>query len=166
MAKEIERKFLVADERWRGQAVGAFPIRQFYIASTDSASVRVRVIDGTEALLTVKSAASGMVRDEYEYPIPVADAVEMEALRTGEVIEKSRFRLAYEGGDLTVDVFSGANAGLVIAEIELPAKAPDPLLPDWLGREVTGDRRYYNADLSARPFGTWPDEEQATAAAG
>lgn len=165
MAKEIERKFLVADDRWRGQVVSDLEIRQFYIASTDRASVRVRIVDGTEALLTIKSAVSGMVRDEYEYPIPVADAGEMDALRTGEVIQKVRFRLACEAGDLTVDEFAGANAGLVIAEIELASEATSPALPDWLGREVTGDRRFYNADLSARPFGSWPPEERAATAA-
>ncbi len=164
MAKEIERKFLVADNRWRGQVVSELEIRQFYIASTDRASVRVRMVDGTEALLTIKSAVSGMVRDEYEYPIPVADAGEMEALRTGEVIQKVRFRLACDEGDLTVDVFAGANTGLVIAEIELASDATDPALPDWLGREVTGDRRFYNADLAARPFSDWPAEDRTAIA--
>lgn len=165
MAKEIERKFLVAEDRWRGEVVSALSIRQFYIASTDRASVRVRIIGGAEALLTVKSAVSGMVRDEYEYQIPVADAAAMEALRSGAVIEKTRFRLAGEEGDLTVDVFVGANTGLVIAEIELASDATDPALPDWLGREVTGDRRFYNADLAARPFADWPVEDRAAATA-
>lgn len=165
MAREIERKFLIADQRWRNEATCSMVIRQFYLARTGRASVRVRIIDAAEARLTVKSAVAGMIRDEYEYEIPVADAVAMEALRTGSVIEKSRFRLPCEAGELTVDVFGGDNAGLLIAEIELAADAPDLPLPDWLGREVTGDSRFYNADLSERPFAAWPAGEKAAAAA-
>ncbi|TCT13192.1 CYTH domain-containing protein [Tepidamorphus gemmatus] len=165
MAREIERKFLIADQRWRDEAVGSVAIRQFYLARTGRVSVRVRIIDAVEARLTVKSAVPGMIRDEFDYAIPVADAVAMEALRSGSVIEKTRYRLPCTAGVLTVDVFGGDNAGLLIAELELADDAPEVALPDWLGREVTGDARFYNADLSERPFAGWSAAEKAAAAA-
>lgn len=160
MPKEIERKFLVAGDAWRGDVVAARRLRQAYLATTETASIRVRIVDSDSALITIKSANAGMSRDEFEYPVPVADAEAMLALRTGDVIEKIRHDLPCGNGDLTVDEFLGANAGLLIAEIELPSEDAEPALPDWVGREVTDDRRFYNAALSARPFGAWSAAER------
>ncbi|MEJ8570949.1 CYTH domain-containing protein [Microbaculum marinum] len=161
MAKEIERKFLVAGDGWRRGGHSSMRLRQAYLASTDAAAIRVRIVDDRDAFLTIKSAGKGMSRDEFEYSIPVADAEAMLALRVGEMIEKIRHAIPCADGDLTVDEFGGGNEGLVIAEIELPDEACDPALPDWIGAEVTDDRRFYNASLSARPFSAWAPADRA-----
>ncbi len=161
MPKEIERKFLVASDGWRGDAEPAKQLRQAYLASTNAASIRVRIIDGAHAFLTIKSASPGMSRDEFEYEIPVNDAEAMLAMRTGEVIEKTRYVLPCDDGDLTVDEFSGSNVGLVIAEIELASENVAPALPAWIGREITHDKRFYNASLAERPYGSWSEEDRA-----
>ncbi|MBB3951677.1 CYTH domain-containing protein [Aureimonas jatrophae] len=148
MGIEIERKFLVRDESWRSLADDGRAIRQFYIAMDKDVSVRLRVADGRQAWLTIKTGA-GLSRGEYEYPVPVADAAGLEATRRGEVVAKRRFRVPH--GELTVeiDVFEGALAPLVLAEIELPSEAHEIELPAFLDREVTGDGAYTNAALAA-----------------
>jgi len=158
MGREIERKFLVSDDVWRRDAGEGRRIRQAYLAFTDRGSVRVRILGDlgglgdAEAVLTVKSAATGAVRDEYEYPIPVADAEEMLALRQGHLIEKTRYRLARGRHVWEVDVFSGDNEGLVVAEIELSDEEEAFERPAWVGPEVTRDMRYTNAALAQRPY--------------
>ncbi len=161
MPKEIERKFLVESDGWRGEAEAPRRLRQAYLATTGAASIRVRIVDDAEAFLTIKSASAGMVRDEFEYAVPVADAEAMLALRVGELIEKIRYKIPCDDGDLTVDEFSGSNAGLVIAEIELADETVSPAMPDWIGTEITDDKRYYNASLSGKPFGTWSKADRA-----
>ncbi|MBL29152.1 MAG: adenylate cyclase [Rhodospirillaceae bacterium] len=157
MAAEIERKFLVAGDSWRALVRDRSRFRQAYLANRGTTSVRVRIFDDAAARLTIKSGKSEMVRDEFEYPIPLEDAEEMLALRLGAVIEKTRYRVPLEGHVWEVDVFSGENEGLVLAEIEL--SAPDEMFakPLWLGEEVTGDPRYYNSELAVRPFKNWRD---------
>lgn len=148
MAIEIERRFLVARPDWRQRAVAAKRIAQAYLSVTPEAAVRLRIVNGEAAWLTIKSGNAGIARAEFEYPIPAADAEEMMALRTGIVIEKRR-HIAEIGGDRwEVDVFEGALSGLVIAEIELDDAGRDFQRPDWLGREVTDDGRYSNAALA------------------
>lgn len=151
MATEIERKFLVAGSGWQTQSTAVRRIRQAYLARTEAAVIRVRIIDDAGGVLTIKSATPGTTRAEFEYAIPLADAEDLIEMRTGLVIEKRR-HLVPAGDGLTweIDVFEGAHLGLVIAEIELPDADTAFLRPDWLGVEVTGDRRYYNADLSDR----------------
>jgi adenylate cyclase len=148
MATERERKFLVVGDGWRKGVVRARAIRQAYLASTPHAAIRVRISDGVKAMLTIKSAEPGMERSEYEYEVPPADAEAMLALRTGNIIDKRRH--VVPAGDLEweIDVFTGAHAGLVLAEIELPARDSVFEKPEWLGEEVTGDRRYYNASMA------------------
>jgi len=154
--KEIERKFLVRSMDFIPEATEALPIDQGYLHA-DSPTVRVRR-RGAKGFLTIKGRSDerGLVRDEYEYEIPLADA---EALLTlcGER-RLTKVRHLVPGGDghtWEVDVFSGANAGLTVAEIEL-RDADEPLtLPPWVGREVTGDARYYNSALSIRPYTEW-----------
>ena len=148
MAKEIERKFLVAGAGWRAQATGSRALRQGYLAQTERLAIRVRILDEAEAYLTFKSALPGTTRAEFEYPIPLDDARELLALAEGLVIEKRRHLVPLGGLTWEVDVFAGAHAGLVLAEIELPAEDTPFARPDWLGREVTGERRYYNASLA------------------
>ena len=149
MATEREHKFLVTGEGWRGAATGERAIRQGYLASTSLAAIRIRISDGSIAVLTVKSAVAGIERTEYEYEVPLADGEAMLALCIGSIIEKRR-HVVPAGHGLTweVDVFLGDHAGLVLAEIELPEAGTVFERPDWLGREVTGDRRYYNASMA------------------
>jgi len=117
--------------------------------------VRVRV-KGDTGYLTIKGATHGAVRSEYEYPIPLEDAHAMlDNLCLRPLIEKARYTLEYQGLVWEIDVFEGDNAGLVIAEVELESEEQDIALPDWAGEEVTGDVRYYNANLVANPYCNW-----------
>lgn len=155
MGKEIERKFLVRDDSWRTQVNASAFYHQGYLANTRACSIRIRVA-GEEATLTIKSATPGMSRDEYEYPVPVKQATEMlSKLCEGTAIEKTRHFVHL--GELTweIDVFTGANEGLVLAEIELAAPDQQFDKPHWTGAEVTDDRRYYNAALSEHPYRDW-----------
>jgi adenylate cyclase len=148
MAREIERKFLVAGDGWRQNVVAVKSLRQAYLARTDRLSARVRIVDGTSATITLKSAQAGTTRSEYEYAIPVDDALELLELRQGTLIDKTRHIVAAGGLRWEIDVFAGALEGLIIAEIELPDAGTEIRRPVWLGREVTDDAAYYNANLS------------------
>lgn len=152
MAIEIERKFRVLNDTWRGRADGGHPLRQAYLSQNPA--VRVR-IDGEKATLTIKGSGQGIVRPEFEYSIALTDALDMLKLAILPVVEKTRFRVHEGGYDWEVDVFEGENAGLVVAEIEL-AHAGQPFdRPPWLGAEVSGDARYLNANLAATPYCHW-----------
>lgn len=148
MAKEIERKFLLAADVWRQQATGATAITQFYLAVERSRTVRLRIREGKEAVLTLKFGTNDRARDEFEYAVPLADAEEMRAFAVGRVIEKTRHIVPHQGYSFEVDEFHGELAGLVLAELETPDDVPDERLPDWIGREVTGETAYYNASLA------------------
>lgn len=156
MAIEIERKFLVADTSahavWR-QAPGV-AYRQGYLNRDKTRTVRVRIADGA-AFLTIKGVSVGATRAEFEYPIPVADAQAMLLLCDGPLIEKTRHVLMYQGTRWEIDDFAGDNAGLVVAEVELQSETQGFAKPDWLGAEVTQDARYFNSNLSSRPFNGW-----------
>ena len=154
MGLEIEKKFLVNGDTWREEA-HVLHLRQGYLSTSKNAAVRVRVCNA-EAWLTVKGPAINGEAREFEYAVPVADAEDMlEALAQKPLIEKLRHRVRYEGMTWEVDEFLGENAGLILAEIELASPAQLFLTPPWLGREVTGDIRYYNANLVANPFSRW-----------
>ncbi|MBU8539722.1 CYTH domain-containing protein [Falsiroseomonas tokyonensis] len=150
MGIEIERKFLVAGEGWRRVARGpGLPIRQGYLsAGAGPAVVRVRIA-GPQGFLTIKGPG-GLVRAEFEYPIPLDDAQSLLALCTAPPLAKTRHEVPHEGHLWTVDVFEAPErlAGLVLAEVELPDAKAAPPLPDWLGPEVTEDPRYTNAALA------------------
>ena len=156
MGIEIERKFLVRSDAWRAGVSGHIAIRQAYLATDGKASIRVRIRDNMSATLSVKSRSASLSRLELEYPIPVRDAEAMIQLRHGAVIEKVRHLVPH--GDLTfeVDIFSGENDGLVIAEIELRDEHQAIALPDWIGAEITGQQQYYNSALVLRPYRSWP----------
>lgn len=154
MPREIERKFLVQDDGWRRSAAAGRAFVQGYLAETARAVVRVRIDDRGAAWLTVKSAAPGLTRDEYEYPIPPADGERLIALCEA-VITKTRFEVVYGGWVWEVDVYSGESEGLVMAEIELPSVDAPHDLPPWVGPEVTGDPRYYASRLAREPFRRW-----------
>jgi adenylate cyclase len=149
MADEIERKFLVTGEGWKQQVESSTRIRQAYLATTDRVSVRIRIVDDEKAFVTIKSAQPGKTRSEYEYPVPVADAEDLIRLRCSGLIEKRRHRVPQGGLCWEVDVFAGRHEGLILAEIEFPTDDADVECPEWIGREVTDDKRYYNADLAA-----------------
>ncbi len=147
MAQEIERKFLVEGE-FRESAVEAFRIAQGYLCSVPERTVRVR-IKGEKGFITVKGrgSESGMSRYEWEKEIPVAEARELLKLCEPGIIDKTRFIIPAGSHVFEVDEFHGANEGLVLAEIELSSEAESFPRPAWLGREVTGDPRYYNSTL-------------------
>lgn len=148
MAQEIERKFLVISEGWKALADSSALLRQGYLSSNAKATVRVRTWDDQKARLTLKGASKGIVRAEYEYEIPMADALEMLAMAEPHVLEKRRYLVPFEGLLWEVDVFEGRHAGLIMAEVELDTADQAVVLPDWVGAEVTDDDRYYNASLS------------------
>jgi len=155
MALEIERKFLVASDAWRGQAHASRRIRQGYLGTDGgAASVRLRV-DDHEARLNIKAAVVGSARAEYDYPVPRADAEEMlDTLCVG-CLDKTRHLVDVAGHCWEVDEFHGANEGLVVAELELSAVDEAFERPSWLGDEVTEQKRYYNHALALRPWSEW-----------
>ena len=154
MGIEIERKFLLASDAWRGQGQSVL-LRQGYLSSARERVVRVR-IEGEQAMLTIKGANVGATRSEWEYPIPLADAAELlDGLCEQPLIEKTRHRIEHAGMVWEVDEFLGANAGLVVAEIELASEDQPFDKPDWIGAEVSGYARYYNANLIRHPFSQW-----------
>ena len=148
MSKEIERKFLVTGDGWREQADRGKTIRQAYLATTDDLSIRVRTIGKTKAFLTIKSEESSLTRSEFEYAIPVKHAQRLMKQRSGRLIVKRRHIVKVGKSRFEVDVFRRGLRGLVIAEIELPSEEAQFERPKWLGKEVTGKRRYYNAQLA------------------
>lgn len=161
MAKEIERKFLVASDEWRDKVTRSMAFRQAYVASLENRSVRVRIVDGRDATLTIKIGESALVRDEYEYSIPLKDAEELMASAPGVVIEKTRHTVDHRGFTWEIDVFEGKYQGLVVAEVEMKDENADPALPSWLGKEVTGDSRFSNQSLAMDcPSGDLPDAFQ------
>lgn len=156
MAQEIERKFLLRDDRWRGGAPGA-EIRQGYLQADAERTVRVRIA-GSRAFLTVKGPIKGVSRLEFEYAVPVSEARQMLELCRRPLIEKTRYRIEHAGMVWEVDEFHGENAGLVLAEIELSAENQTFEKPAWVGTEVTGDFRYYNSSLMREPYSRWKRE--------
>ena len=156
---EIERKFRVLGDDWRCAAAGV-PIRQGYLAQTASLTIRVRLGEG-RGHLALKEMKTGISRAEFEYEIPATDAEALLRHRSGTLIEKERYRVEHRGHVWEVDVFAGANAGLVVAEIELHREEEAFERPDWLGDEVSHIGRYYNANLSQYPYARWSEAERS-----
>jgi adenylate cyclase len=153
MASEIERKFLVDTALWIPRGAGT-PYTQGYLSSAKERTVRVRR-EGDRAVLTIKGPTRGITRLELEYPIPLADAEAMFPLCEQPLIEKVRHTEDHGGRMWEIDVFSGDNAGLVVAELELPDEHSTFEVPAWAIREVSDDARYYNANLIANPYKNW-----------
>ncbi len=154
MGEEIERKFLVVDDRWRERATGV-RYRQGFLSTEPERAVRVRVA-GSTGTLTIKGLGAGARRAEFEYPIPVEDAERLlDAICKRPLIEKVRYTLKVGAHTWEVDVFEGENDGLRIAEVELENEDEELEIPDWVGEEVTGDPRYFNSSLVANPYETW-----------
>lgn len=155
MAQEIERKFLVAGD-FKSEAYAQSRIVQGYISSARGRTVRVRIRDG-RGYLTIKGAsnASGTSRYEWEHELPLAEARELMKLCEPGVIDKTRYLVRSGVHTFEVDEFYGANAGLVVAEVELASEEEPFVKPCFIGREVTGDVRYYNSQLMQKPYSTW-----------
>jgi len=154
MGVEIERKFLPAGNEWKRLAAGT-AYRQGYLCADKERTVRVRTV-GDQGFITVKGASIGLARLEYEYKIPIDDAnALLDRLCQKPLIEKHRYKIDHAGFTWEVDEFSGENDGLVVAEIELESEGQLFDKPDWIGEEVTGDRRYFNANLIRYPYSQW-----------
>lgn len=159
MGTEIERKFLVLHAEWHPAVPGDACI-QGYLAYGPPVAVRVRIMGGA-ATLNVKTATVSITRHEFEYTIPLDDARDLIAHSCqGAVIEKTRYCVEYGGKTWEVDVFEGANAGLIVAEIELDSEDERFVRPPWLGREVSGDPRYLNTSLCRHPYAHWTEAER------
>lgn len=155
MATEIERKFLLKDSSWKEIANKGTQYTQGYLVGSKTASVRVR-IQGERSFINIKSATIGITRQEFEYEVPIDEAKEMlETLCEKPLIDKIRYLIKVGSHVWEVDVFSGYNEGLVVAEIELQHKDESFKKPDWLGKEVSDDERYYNVCLVKHPFKDW-----------
>lgn len=155
MGTEIERKFLVDRTGWHPDPAKGTRYRQGYLSSEPGSTVRVRIA-GDQGFLTLKGVTHGIERLEFEYPIPLADAEKLlRELCGSHLIEKIRYREPWDGLTWEVDVFEGDNAGLIVAEIELPTSDYPFTRPPWIDKEVSDDPRYFNAALSQHPFSRW-----------
>lgn len=151
---EIERKFLTRSDGWRSEDNRTF-IRQGYLRADAGGSIRIRIVDDG-AVLTLKGATSGISRTEMEYSIPRADADHLlSELCVGQTIEKWRTCIEHAGHTWEVDEFLGDNQGLIVAEIELKREEEVFELPSWVGSEVSGDPRFFNASLALHPYLEW-----------
>ncbi len=153
MALEIERKFLVKSLSFKENSHRELLV-QGYLHRSKEKTIRIR-INNNSAKLNIKGQTFGIVRNEFEYEIPINDATELISLCDKPIIEKYRYTLDYKGFTWEVDEFCGDNKGLIIAEIELYEENESFEKPDWLGKEVTGDIRYYNSQLSRVPYKNW-----------
>ncbi|MFW2440623.1 MAG: CYTH domain-containing protein [Arenicellales bacterium] len=154
MGIEIERKFLVKKNLWEASANNGANFKQAYLSQGGPCSVRVRR-EGNKANLNIKSATLGIVRQEFEYSIPLDEAEELLSLFCDKTVTKKRYKIDYAGKTWEIDVFTGDNDGLIVAEIELDHPDEDFELPPWAGDEVSGEARYYNTELARHPFCTW-----------
>ena len=155
MPIEIERKFLLVNNNWRELVKYSHRIRQGYMGEIGKASVRIRV-QGDKANINIKSATLTMRRMEYEYEIPLHEAEEMlEQLCNQPQVDKTRYIVEQGKHKWEIDEFYGDNQGLVVAEIELSDEMEAFDKPEWLGKEVTQDPRYYNVNLIKQPYKNW-----------
>ena len=154
MGREIERKFVVEGEGWRALAEGV-RYRQGYLSTVKERTVRVRTI-ADRAYLTIKGVSEGIARAEFEYEIPLDEAnLLLDDLCERPLIEKDRYKIPFGDHTWEVDEFFGDNAGLIMAEVELESEGAAYEKPEWAGREVSHDARYFNANLIANPYRHW-----------
>jgi len=154
MPKEIERKFLLKNDNWISEITSQEIIKQGYLSTKKERTVRVRIF-GKKGFLTIKGETVGMTRLEFEYEIPVQEANELLQLCEKPLIEKERFIVLREELKWEIDIFKGENEGLKLAEVELEEESQAVDIPDWVGEEVTFDRRYFNSSLVKLPFKQW-----------
>lgn len=146
MALEIEHKYLVNDDSFKTMAFQTVEIRQGYLNRMPERTVRVRTVDD-RGFLTVKGINTGDVRHEYEYEIPLTDAVEMLQLCEPGIIEKTRYKVRFDNLVWEIDEYHGSREGLTVAEVEIPESGHTYALPPFIGRNVTGNPSYYNSQL-------------------
>ena len=154
MGIEIERKFLVHPDKLP-KLTNGYTIKQGYIPTHDLTTVRIRIQD-KEAFLTIKGKSVGASRLEFEYSIPLADAkIMLENLCSTSYVDKTRYLIDHQSHTWEVDVFEGLNKGLIVAEIELHSEEKNFTLPEWVSKEVTHDKRYFNSQLIEYPYSQW-----------
>ena len=154
MSVEIERKFLVKNDDWRNLGEGKL-YRQGYLSTDSGRTVRIRTV-GRKGFLTIKGITQNTRREEFEYEIPFEDAKRMlDVLCKQPIIEKTRYKINDEDLVWEVDEFWGENEGLIIAEVELKHVRQSISTPDWIGKEVSQDPAYYNANLVKHPYSRW-----------
>jgi len=152
---EIEKKFLLKNNSWRHQVSTSTVFKQGYFGGSGKASLRVR-IEGDKANLNIKGATIGVVRQEYEYPIPFSEAEELlMSLCEQPLIEKVRHIVHSATHKWEIDEFKGDNSGLIVAEVELQSEDEIIELPDWVGKEVSAEEKYYNVALQTNPYKNW-----------
>lgn len=155
MGKEIERKFLIDQQKWDSLNKPAGKLfRQGYLLTDKDKTIRVRATE-TKGFLTIKGLTVGATRLEYEYEIPLTEAVELLDHFSQAELSKIRYEIPFEGKVWEVDVFSGDNDGLIVAEIELESETETFSLPEWVSREVTQEEKYYNSNLTINPYKDW-----------
>lgn len=155
MAYEIERKFLLTSDAWRHQIDRTLDIKQGYLCNTEKASLRIRISDQT-GFLSSKTMTKQIRRHEFEYEVPLHDAEFMlEYMCLGSPIIKKRHLVKIDHHTWEIDEFLDDNKGLIVAEIELSHEDEPFTNPSWLGTEVSGDIKYFNMSLVARPFKSW-----------
>ncbi|TBO44802.1 CYTH domain-containing protein [Pedobacter kyonggii] len=155
MGKEIERKFLIDQQKWDDLSKPEGKLfRQGYLLTDKDKTIRVRATE-TKGFLTIKGQTIGATRMEYEYEIPVAEATELLDNFSLSELSKTRYEIPFSGKLWEVDVFLGDNKGLTVAEIELDSEDEIFDIPDWVSREVTEEEKYYNSNLTVTPFKDW-----------
>ena len=154
MPKEIERKFLLQNNDWQAEADEGLVLKQGYLNTDPNRTVRIRLA-GKRGILTIKSKNIGITRNEFEYEIPYDDTLELLKLCAPPLIEKTRYKINNDGLTWEIDIFSGENEGLAIAEVELADEHQSITPPAWIGKEVSDDQRYYNSNLVLHPFKNW-----------
>ena len=155
MAFEIERKFLVDKKKWEAiEKSKKYLINQGYLLTDPEKTIRIRQTD-SKSFITIKGLNVGATRPEFEYEIPSEDAEELIEKFAVSKISKTRYLVSFKSKKWEVDVFHGDNEGLIIAEIELKDEDEEFEIPDWIGNEITGDKKYYNSNLSENPFLNW-----------
>ena len=151
MGIEIERRFLVKNEDWRSQVISSEDFSQAYLNSnTDGWTVRIRIINNNQAYITLKSSLNGFTNYEFEYEIPIQDAIELFNLSKNKII-KTRYQLKNDKKDWVVDCFKSLNSSLTIAEIELNSESEQIQIPSWCEQEITGVKSLSNASLAEKP---------------
>lgn len=151
MGIEIERKFLVTSDGWRTLATSSSSMRQGYLSEHARATVRIRIVDDSQAILTIKGRPTGLARAEFEYEVPLDEGRALLEMSRPAVVEKRRYLVPHGDHLWEVDVFEGSHAGLVMAEVEMSAEDEVVVLPEWLGAEVSDDDRFANASLARDP---------------
>ena len=152
MGIEIERRFLVKNEDWKSKVILTQDITQAYLnSSIDEWTTRIRMINNNSAYITLKSSLNGLVNNEFEYSIPIKDAIELIKLSKYKII-KTRYQLKINNKTWVVDLFDGSNFSLKIAEIELKSESEKIQVPSWCGKEITGLKLLSNASLAKIPI--------------